>query len=461
MRLFSYLLFVLAFFVSSQSEAAVIKNVRSGAYEEKTRIVLDLDDIAQYTQSMTGNRLIVNIDADAARENVLYPKGELVQKVTVQKNGVGKTRLSVDLAEEPGNYKIFALKSPQRLVIDFYKYARSKQVTEVEPGLRYISWRDYQNNKPVWLHVLEVDPGNGYELRPILGQANSIDKGRLSAATQQAGALAAINASYFDKTKWIIGNLKIDDEWVSCDFTPRTALIIGRDGKPKIISELSYEGRVTRADGKSAEITGMNRERQTNELILYNSYYGKNTGSNKFGREVRIANGVVTEIGKNGSLPLRPGSLVLSGHGAGAEFLKTLRRGNRLDIKQTLAQNEADEAKHVVGAGPLLVVGGKARVMAAEEQFPADIARGKAPRTAVGVKADGGLLLVVVEGRTQASAGLTLEELAGYMIKLGAAEAMNFDGGGSSEMVLNSKIVNYLSDGSERLVRAGLGLFKH
>ncbi|NCU38400.1 hypothetical protein EOL96_05075, partial [Candidatus Saccharibacteria bacterium] len=224
--------------------------MRSGAYEEKTRIVLDLDDIAQYTQSMTGNRLIVNIDADAARENVLYPKGELVQKVTVQKNGVGKTRLSVDLAEEPGNYKIFALKSPQRLVIDFYKYARSKQVTEVEPGLRYISWRDYQNNKPVWLHVLEVDPGNGYELCPILGQPDSIDKGRLSAATQQAGALAAINASYFDKTKWIIGNLKIDDEWVSCDFTPRTALIIGRDGKPKIISELSYEGRVTRADGK-------------------------------------------------------------------------------------------------------------------------------------------------------------------------------------------------------------------
>ena len=59
------------------------------------------------------------------------------------------------------------------------------------------------------------------------------------------------------------------------------------------------------------------------------------------------------------------------------------------------------------------------------------------------------------------SAGLTLNELAEYMVKLGASEAMNFDGGGSSEMVLNKKVVNKPSDGSERPVRAGLGLFRN
>lgn len=45
------------------------------------------------------------------------------------------------------------------------------------------------------------------------------------------------------------------------------------------------------------------------------------------------------------------------------------------------------------------------------------------------------------------------------MIRLGAWSALNFDGGGSSEMVLNKKILNNPSDGRERAVSVGLGLF--
>ena len=54
---------------------------------------------------------------------------------------------------------------------------------------------------------------------------------------------------------------------------------------------------------------------------------------------------------------------------------------------------------------------------------------------------------------------MTLAELAQYFLKLGAVSAVNYDGGGSSEMVINGKIVNKPSDGRERLVSIGLGLF--
>lgn len=54
---------------------------------------------------------------------------------------------------------------------------------------------------------------------------------------------------------------------------------------------------------------------------------------------------------------------------------------------------------------------------------------------------------------------MTLEEAARYMLKLGAVSALNFDGGGSSEMVLNNKVLNNPSDGRERAVSVGLGLF--
>ena len=52
-----------------------------------------------------------------------------------------------------------------------------------------------------------------------------------------------------------------------------------------------------------------------------------------------------------------------------------------------------------------------------------------------------------------------LEELAQYLVKLGAESAVNFDGGGSSEMVINGRIVNKPSDGRERYVSIGIGLF--
>ena len=82
-----------------------------------------------------------------------------------------------------------------------------------------------------------------------------------------------------------------------------------------------------------------------------------------------------------------------------------------------------------------------------------------APRTAAGVKKDGTVILLVVDGRSSSSAGMTLQELASYLVKLGAWQAVNFDGGGSSEMVLDGKILNTPSDGRERPVSVGLGVF--
>ena len=112
-----------------------------------------------------------------------------------------------------------------------------------------------------------------------------------------------------------------------------------------------------------------------------------------------------------------------------------------------------------MGAGPSLVAEGRADVRSAEENIAYDIARGRAPRTAAGVKKDGTVILLVVDGRSSSSAGMTLQELASYLVKLGAWQAVNFDGGGSSEMVLDGKILNTPSDGRERPVSVGLGVF--
>jgi hypothetical protein len=70
------------------------------------------------------------------------------------------------------------------------------------------------------------------------------------------------------------------------------------------------------------------------------------------------------------------------------------------------------------------------------------------PRTGIGVTRDGRLLLVVVDGRRpRYSIGLTMIAFARLMKRLGAVEAVNLDGGGSSTMVVRGKVVNRPSDG--------------
>jgi hypothetical protein len=74
------------------------------------------------------------------------------------------------------------------------------------------------------------------------------------------------------------------------------------------------------------------------------------------------------------------------------------------------------------------------------------------PRTAAGVRRSGEIILLVVDGRTTISAGVTLHQLASLLFDLGAVDGLELDGGGSSAMWSDGRIVNVPSDGKERPV---------
>jgi exopolysaccharide biosynthesis protein len=67
---------------------------------------------------------------------------------------------------------------------------------------------------------------------------------------------------------------------------------------------------------------------------------------------------------------------------------------------------------------------------------------GSGPRTAIGQKADGTVLMVVVDGRQISSAGASMKQMQEIMIKYGAINAANLDGGSSTVMYFKDKIVN-------------------
>lgn len=101
---------------------------------------------------------------------------------------------------------------------------------------------------------------------------------------------------------------------------------------------------------------------------------------------------------------------------------------------------------NVMTAGPLLMLDGRAFPMRNDRTFVTQ----RHNRTALGIRADGTVLLVVVDGRMRESAGLSLTELIDVMRWLGCRDAINLDGGGSTTMYMQGQpwqgVLNYPTD---------------
>ena len=98
-------------------------------------------------------------------------------------------------------------------------------------------------------------------------------------------------------------------------------------------------------------------------------------------------------------------------------------------------------AKHVLTFGPTLVKNGK---IAVDEDAEVGLAWSGQdnPRCAIGYVSEGHYLIIVVDGRCDASRGTSLWELADVFCELGAQTAYNLDGGGSATMIFNGKLIN-------------------
>ncbi len=452
--------FLLVVVPTVTSWAATLFNLRTGNYNDNARLVLNTEGLPRYAAKITGNKLVLDFHAKIKNKEFAQAKDGFIKSAVLEPRGSSKSRLTVTFAKAVPQYKVFTLKNPTRLVFDFKRPQPSKQIIKVAEGVTYTGWTDKVGTATVRAYLLTIAPNKDYLVKPILGQNQRIHKGVLSQMVQRSGALAGINASYFDSEVWVIGNLKLDGKWLSTEETPRTALVVDDKGQAAIVSDLAYAGQVIAPDGTTSRITGMNRERLTNDLIYYNNAYDVTTETNAHGVEVWIDKDRVLKKAATGKMEIPSSGFVLSGHGTQAEFLNKLQLGDRVTLQQSLQNALADAAPQVIGAGPLLVYDGRVAVHSAKEEIAADISNGRAPRTAVGIKKDGTMMFLVVDGRSANSTGLTLTELAVLLIRQGANTAMNFDGGGSSEMTIGGQVMNTPSDGDERVIRVGLGVFR-
>lgn len=288
----------------------------------------------------------------------------------------------------------------------------------VKPG---ITRRSHQFTdlfgKPQSLHVLEVDPvvADAHFELAVLPDGAAYRKP--SAIAQDRSSIAAINGSYW-----------------------HTSGIIADNTPPRDKATRNGVATYTRVNGTTVTDT-------YEYHAMPNKYFGAPAGSLETVDVDYADDGAVVFDGQGMGLDVVPRP---APHDTSAEFVSGWKGYTQWD--------------NAMASGPMLLQGGNVsfRYRNSYEQWnssevPWSWQLGDYPFTAAGRKADGNVVLVVGDGRSSTSLGLSVEEVAHVMLALGCTDAIKLDGGGSSAMYVQDRgILNSPSDGSERSVPSAL-----
>jgi hypothetical protein len=346
--------------------------------------------------------------------------------------------------------------------------------TTIGPGVIHKHMVDKQ--APLNIHVVEIDLSNPYiSMETVKAQDAYSGYERTSSMSSRKNhighwSVAGVNGDFYATGGIPINSQVINGELLrTVGYNNKSTLGFDAANRP-VISITNFSGKLILKNAGRA-ISGVNQDRQTNFLVVYNPFWGNHTDTNEWGTEVEITpltdwtvNDTIVCVAGDiarlvGKMPIPAGKAVLSGHQEASDFLyNNIQSGDTLKLVLEL-QPALANIKQLIGGFPKIVSEGVNYVDQgyAQEDGPPHTYQ-RHPRTAVGFSADSTrLYFITVDGRQDLlSRGMTLPELADFMISIGVAHGINLDGGGSTTMVVRNQVKNSPSDGSERSVANSL-----
>jgi exopolysaccharide biosynthesis protein len=352
----------------------------------------------------------------------------------------------------------------------------AQEFTTIANGIEYAKFTRKIKDEPINVNLLRLDL-----TKVRLDVVHALDSGvgleTTSSIATRHNAIAAINAGFFKMTGVYQGDpsgvLQIDGKLLSESYGNRIAMFISNNADKTDINFAHLDIEHSVFIGKnSLEISGVNRQRGKDEIVLFTPEFHRTTLTDQTGTEVIVKKGKVVGIAKSGSNLIPPDGFVLSASGNKQEILlKSCKIGpktgiqilrNFVDYDEENEQKREEErqkrlsqindkdfekTEDIVGGVPQLIKSGKIEITWQEEKVGKEFVETRHPRTAVAKLKDGKFLLVAVDGRQpNVSVGMNLQELSEMLLEFGAIEAMNLDGGGSTTMFVKDKIVNIPSD---------------
>ena len=337
-----------------------------------------------------------------------------------------------------------------------------------------------EGGRKIQLFVVRADlREKGLGVRSFSGMDMSHGLEEISHVMKRAAAggmsyLCGVNADFFTfKDGITVGSQVMDGEvLVNQDQDGWCYVGVTKRGLPFISKPTSFVSCVI--SGKDTIfVDRINRTHDKDVWTMYTGRYGSSTGSEPCPELVLCPTGRTSKLsyGKpmrckplalstTGNCAIPEGCIVLSAPASEAGHLSTLSERGKLKVMLDVDMPgvRSRDIAEMVGGNPMLLSDGKVLDTMGEMDHLPHLH----PRTAVGYSRDRRYLtLMVVDGRSEQSSGMTGRELADAMSEAGCTEALNLDGGGSSSLyTARDGIVNVPSDGRERKVSNGIGIIR-
>ncbi|WP_042148470.1 phosphodiester glycosidase family protein [Paucisalibacillus sp. EB02] len=338
----------------------------------------------------------------------------------------------------------------------------NEETTKIGPGMELSTFERFDARG--WLNgeVMTINLGHDAVSADLLYPGFITKALPVSEMAKQTGAVAGVNGDFFDinNTKAPSGTMIQNGSLLKGPQGSHTLTAgVDENGLGKI-SNIFLEGSIQLPSG-SVELAALNQSSIPADGIgLYTSVWGQAQrpgASNVY--EVFVQDGVVVSTSNQaGNGVIAADSFVLVGRETGATKLQELSIGDEVAVSYAPRVDGDSMMNFAIGGNVVLVDNGTVPKGLDDTTT--------APRTAIGYSEDGKtMILVVVDGRQTDSRGMTFKELGELMKEYGAYRALNIDGGGSSSMVArmpgksDTEVVNNPSDGTERSVPNGIGIF--
>ncbi|CAN5267968.1 hypothetical protein BH20ACT13_BH20ACT13_01200 [soil metagenome] len=349
----------------------------------------------------------------------------------------------------------------------------SAQPAQLFPGTTYEQGVQFTPHGPVAIHVVRGPrPVGLYRLRPVLSNESVVRRETLSAMQRRVASQGTVVGVNGDLFAWADGRpsgiLLRDGVLVSPPNGQRSSAGVTLDGTLDV-RRIKFFG-TWRGGGQRRALNEFNKAPGKNGIALFTSDYGTSTPRISGSYSVVLAGfpastpntditSTVASVSQNGSVGIVPGTAVLVARGIAATKLQAEAPVSTTVALRLILQPGWDTVGDAIGGGPVLVRSGRP-VYRANEAFETSLLAPRHPRTAVGQTADGRILLVAVDGRQSGySVGMTTFEMAQTLVRLGAARGMQLDGGGSTTLAFDGRILNRPSDRTERPISTALMLF--
>lgn len=339
-------------------------------------------------------------------------------------------------------HKILNEISPEARQRNFDTSIRQKYpkaiIADITSGVKHIKLTKYYSGRPVRINVVEVDMklAKDLELIPALSSDSTLKSRRtITTIAKNNNAIVALNGTYFKPQTGVpLGTLMINQKMYTGPIYDRVAMGIFDDSFD--IARIQLDATV-KGSGKTIKVNNINQPRMlSTHVLVYTPEWGKySPAAPKYGVGLQVIDNKITKASAN-VIEIPENGYVISGP---KSILYNLL--DKKDVDLSIKTNpDWDGVKHIISGGPYLVKNGEVFVDMTAQKLQA--IGGRNPRSAIGYTKDNNFIFVAVDGREGSSIGMTLMELANFMQSIGCVGAINLDGGGSTVMYVNGRVVN-------------------